>query len=296
MNMESWRELGNPRDVSRIFAGLDYAGWRRLRRSDDSRYLGLVLPRFLGRLPWSVRARPGEAAEFAFEEKSEGRGPEGYVWSNAAFAFGMCLARAFRLHGWCARIRGAESGGLLDNLPCDFFPTDTGDVDLRCPTEISITHRREAELARCGLMPLSHWKGSGAAVFVGAQSLQQPETYEDADATVNASLSSRLPYLFAVCRFAHYLKVMVRDKTGRDMSREEVERYLHNWIMGYVSDDATASEERKCEAPLRKAHVEVQDDLENPGRYRAVFWLRPHFQLEGLTVSLRLLSRLPPQG
>jgi type VI secretion system protein ImpC len=206
---------------------------------------------------------------------------------------GANINRAFKLHGWCARIRGSESGGMVEELPVHTFPTDDGGVDMKCPTEIAITDRREAELAKSGLMPLSHWKNTDYAVFVGAQSLQKPQEYHDPDATANANLAARLPYLFATCRFAHYLKCIVRDKIGSFKEREDMERWLNKWIMNYVTADPKASEEVKSEYPLAAAEVTVEEVAGNPGYYTSKFFLRPHFQLEGLTVSLRLVTKLP---
>jgi type VI secretion system protein ImpC len=291
MGMESWQELSNPRDLTKIFTTAEYAAWRSLRDSEDARYLGLTMPRFLSRMPYGAKTNPVE--EFAFEEDTEGADHSKYVWSNAAYTMGTNITRAFKLYGWCARIRGAESGGMVEGLPVHSFPTDDGGVDMKCPTEIAITDRREAELARNGLMPLSHWKNSDFAVFVGAQSLQKPAQYDDPDATANANLAARLPYLFSTCRFAHYLKCMVRDKIGGFKERADMERWLNDWIKQYCVDSATASEEDKARRPLADAEVKVEEVAGNPGYYTSKFFLRPHYQLEGLTVSLRLVSKLP---
>jgi type VI secretion system protein ImpC len=289
--MDSWRELSDPRDLTKIFQTPEYAPWRSLRDSEDSRYLGLAMPRFLSRIPYGVRTSPVE--EFAFEEDVEGADHNKYVWSNSAYAMGTNITRAFKLYGWCAQIRGTESGGMLEDLPVHTFPTDDGGVDMKCPTEIAITDRREAELAKNGFMPLSHYKNTDYAVFIGAQSLQKPAVYDDPDATANANLSARLPYLFATCRFAHYLKCMVRDKIGSFKERADMERWLNDWIKKFCVDGSTASETQKALRPLADAAVEVQDVEGNPGYYTSRFYLRPHFQLEGLTVSLRLVSKLP---
>lgn len=291
MQMDSWQELGNPRDLTKLFQSAEYAPWRALRESDNARYLGLAMPRTLARLPYGPKTAPVE--EFAFEEDTTGSDHSKYVWSNAAYAMTRNIARSFKLHGWCARIRGAESGGMVENLPCHTFPTDDGGVDMKCPTEIAITDRREAELAKNGLMPLSHWKNTNYAVFIGAQSLQAPAKYDSADATANAALSARLPYLFSTCRFAHYLKCMVRDKIGSFKSRKNMEDWLNNWIVQFVTSDPAASEETKAEKPLAEARVEVEEVAGSPGYYTSKFYLKPHFQLEGLTVSLRLVSKLP---
>ena len=291
MNMGSWQELSNPRDLTKIFQTPEYAAWRSLRDSENARYLGMAMPRFLSRLPYSNRNNPVE--EFAFEEETEGANHDKFVWSNAAFAMASNITRSFKLHSWCSRIRGVESGGVVEGLPCHTFPTDDGGVDVKCPTEIAITDRREAELAKNGMMPLSHWKNSDFAVFVGAQSLQKPATYEDPDATSNANLAARLPYLFATCRFAHYLKCIVRDKIGSYKSRGDMEQWLNKWISQFVTLDESASEETKSQYPLSSAEVVVEEVPGNPGYYTSKFFLKPHFQLEGLTVSLRLVSKLP---
>ncbi len=291
MNMDTWQELGNPRDLTKIMQTAEYAPWRSLRESDDARYIGLTMPRFLSRLPYGAKTEPVD--EFDFEEDTEGADHSKYCWANSAFAMGVNINRAFKLYGWCSRIRGAESGGMVEGLPTHTFPTDDGGVDMKCPTEIAVTDRREAELAKNGLIPLSHWKNTDYAVFVGAQSLQKPAEYDDPDATANANLGARLPYLFATCRFAHYLKCIVRDKVGSFMERAEMEKWLNNWITKYVTSDATASEKVKARYPLSAAEVVVENIEGNPGYYSAKFFLRPHYQLEGLTVSLRLVSKLP---
>ncbi len=291
MNMDTWQELGNPRDLTKILQTAEYASWRSLRDSDDSRYVGLTMPRFLSRIPFGAKTEPVE--EFDFEEDTEGADHSKYCWSNSAYAMAVNINRAFKLYGWCSRIRGAESGGMVEGLPTHTFPTDDGGVDMKCPTEIAITDRREAELAKNGLMPLSHWKNTDYAVFVGAQSLHSPAEFDDPDATANANLGARLPYLFATCRFAHYLKCIVRDKIGSFAERNEVETWLNNWITKYVTTDPTASDSVKSRYPLSAAEVVVDDIEGNPGYYSAKFFLRPHYQLEGLSVSLRLVSKLP---
>lgn len=291
LGMESWQELSNPRDLTKIFQTPDYAPWRSLRDSEDSRYLGLTMPRFLARQPYGAKSNPVE--EFDFEEDVEGADHSKYVWANSAFAMGTNITRSFKLYGWCANIRGTESGGMLEGLPCHTFPTDDGGVDMKCPTEIAITDRREAELAKNGFMPLSHYKNTDYAVFMGAQSLQKPTVYDDPDATANANLAARLPYLFATCRFAHYLKCMVRDKIGSFKERGDMEEWLNKWIRQYVTEDPHAREELKARYPLAAAEVKVEEVAGNPGYYTSKFYLRPHFQLEGLTVSLRLVSKLP---
>jgi type VI secretion system protein ImpC len=292
MQMSSWQELANPRDLTKIFTTPEYAAWRSLRESDDSRYLGLAMPRYLSRLPYGAKTNPVE--EFAFEEDTGAADHSRYTWANAAYAMATNINRSFKLYGWCSRIRGVESGGAVEGLPVHTFPTDDGGVDMKCPTEIAISDRREAELAKNGFMPLLHRKNSDFAAFIGAQSLQKPSEYTDADATANANLAARLPYLFACCRFAHYLKCIVRDKIGSFKERDEMQVWLQKWIMNYVDGDpAHSSESTKAQKPLAAAEVQVADIEGNPGYYTAKFFLRPHYQLEGLTVSLRLVSKLP---
>ena len=292
MQMDSWQELSNPRDLTKIFTTPEYAAWRSLRESDDSRYIGLAMPRFLSRLPYGARTNPVEA--FNFEEDTGAAAHDRYTWANAAYAMAMNINRSFKEYGWCSRIRGIESGGAVEGLPAHTFPTDDGGVDMKCPTEIAISDRREAELAKNGFMPLVHRKNSDFAAFIGAQSLQKPAEYDDPDATANANLAARLPYLFATCRFAHYLKCIVRDKIGSFKERDEVQSWLQDWILQYVDGDpAHSSESTKARKPLAAAEVLVEEDESNPGYYSSKFFLRPHYQLEGLTVSLRLVSKLP---
>ena len=292
LQMDSWQELANPRDLSKLFLNSEYAAWRSLRDSDDARYLGLTMPRFLARMPYGSRTNPVD--EFDFEEDTEGAKHDKYTWANSAYAMAVNINRSFKEYGWCTSIRGVESGGVVENLPTHTFPTDDGGVDMKCPTEIAISDRREAELAKNGFMPLVHRKNSDLAAFIGAQSLQKPAEYQDPDATANANLAARLPYLFACCRFAHYLKCIVRDKIGSFAEREDMERWLNTWIMNYVDGDpANSSQETKARKPLAAAEVQVAEVEGNPGYYTSKFFLRPHYQLEGLTVSLRLVSKLP---
>jgi len=292
MQMESWQELANPRDLTKIFTTPEYAAWRSLRDSEDSKYIGLAMPRFLSRMPYGSKTNPVEA--FNFEEDVGSAEHGKYTWANAAYAMATNINRSFKEYGWCTRIRGIESGGAVQNLPTHSFPTDDGGVDMKCPTEIAIEDRREAELAKNGFMPLVHRKNSDFAAFIGAQSLHKPAEYDDPDATANANLAARLPYLFATCRFAHYLKCIVRDKIGSFKERDDVERWLSKWITQYVDGDpARSSESYKATHPLSAAEVRVQEDPANPGYYQSQFFLRPHYQLEGLTVSLRLVSKLP---
>jgi type VI secretion system protein ImpC len=292
MQMESWQQLSNPRDLTKIFQTPEYAAWRSLRDSEDARYIGLTMPRFLARQPYGAKTNPVD--EFAFEEDVEGTDHTKYAWANSAYAMATNITRSFKLYGWCSRIRGVESGGIVEGLPTHTFPTDDGGVEAKCPTEIAISDRREAELSKNGFLPLIHRKNTDYAAFIGAQSLQKPAQYENPDATANAELSARLPYLFASARFAHYLKCIVRDKIGSFKERSDMQVWLNNWIMQYVDGSPqVSSEATKAMKPLREAKVEVEEVEGNPGYYSARFYLRPHYQLEGLTASLRLVSKMP---
>ena len=292
MNMENWKELSSRSDVTKIFQPKEYAAWRSLRSSEDARYLALTMPRFLGRLPYGAKTEPLE--EFDFEEDTVEADQESkFTWVNAAYAMGVNINRSFKTYGWCSSIRGVENGGIVEGLPCYTFPTDDGGTDMQCPTEIAIPDRREKELSDNGLLPLCHWKNTDYSVFIGSQSLQKPAEYSNADATANAQLGARLPYLFATCRFAHYLKCIVRDKIGSFQERKDMENFLNDWITQYVTTDTSASDETKARYPLAEARVEVEEVPGNPGFYSSKFFLRPHFQLEGLSVSLRLVSKLP---
>ncbi len=292
MQMDTWQELSNPRDLTKIFETAEYASWKSLRESDDARYLALTMPRFLSRLPYGAKTNPVEG--FAFEEETEGQNHSNFCWANSAYAMATNINQSFKAFGWCSRIRGIESGGAVEGLPVHTFPTDDGGVDMKCPVEIAISDRREAELSKNGFMPLVHRKNSDFAAFIGAQSLQKPAEYSDPDATANANLAARLPYLFATCRFAHYLKCIVRDKIGSFKGRDEMQRWLSSWILQYVDGNpANSSETTKAMKPLAAAEVVVEEVEGNPGYYTSKFFLKPHYQLEGLTVSLRLVSKLP---
>ena len=292
MQMDSWQELANPRDLTKIFSTPEYAGWRSLRESDDSKYLGMCMPRFLARTPYGAKTNPVE--EFDFEEDTAGADHSKYAWANAAYAMATNINRSYKQYGWGSRIRGIESGGAVEGLPLHTFPTDDGGVDQKCPTEIAISDRREAELSKAGLLSLIHRKNSDFAAFIGSQSLNKPTEYDDPDATANANLAARLPYLFACNRFAHYLKCIVRDKIGSFKEKDDMQRWLNKWITNYVDGDPiNSSEETKAKKPLAAAEVIVEEIEGNPGYYSSKFFLRPHYQLEGLTVSLRLVSKLP---
>ncbi|MBI5271032.1 MAG: type VI secretion system contractile sheath large subunit [Burkholderiales bacterium] len=290
--LESFTELGRPRDLAKVFDTVDYAKWKSFRDSEDARYVGLTLPRFLGRLPYNPK--DGTAVEgFNFVEQVDGADHSRYLWVNTAYAMASRLTAAFEQYGWCAAIRGVEGGGLVEDLPTHTFKTDDGEVALKCPTEVAITDRREKELSDLGFIPLVHCKNTDYAAFFGAQSAQKPRRYDSDAANANAVLSAQLQYMFAVCRIAHYMKAMMRDKVGSFATPLDVERYLHNWLMQYVVDADDASQEMRAQRPLRQAQVEVSEVPGRPGVYRAVAFVRPHFQLDELSVSLRLVAEMP---
>jgi len=292
LGIDSFADLGKPRDLSKVFDTVDYAKWNSYRESEDSRYVGLTLPRFLGRLPYNPK--DGITTEgFNFVEEVDGADHSKYLWVNTAFAMGARLTAAFENHGWCAAIRGVEGGGLVEDLPTHTFKTDEGEVALKCPTEVAITDRREKELSDLGFIPLVHCKNTDYAAFFGAQSTQKATKYNTDAANANAVLSAQLQYMFAVCRIAHYMKSMMRDKVGSFSSTNSVEIYLHNWLMQYVVDSDDASQEVRAARPLREAQVEVSEVPGRPGVYRAVAFVRPHFQLDELSVSLRLVAEMP---
>jgi type VI secretion system protein ImpC len=291
LNLDSFSQLGDPRDIGKIFDSTEFAKWKSFRASEDSRYVGLTMPRVLMRLPYGKDTKPVD--DFSYEEGVDGTDHSKYLWGNAAYALGARLTTAFAQYGWCASIRGVEGGGLVEGLPTHTFRTDEGDVALKCPTEVAITDRREKELADQGLIPLVHCKGTDYAAFFSVQSANKPKKFDKAAANANARLSAQLPYILAVSRFAHYMKSIMRDKIGGFMSRGQCQTFLTQWIMQYVTDDDQASAATKAKFPLREARIEVSEIPGKPGAYRAIAFLRPHFQLDELTVSLRLVAELP---
>ena len=290
--LESYGDLSKPRDLAKVFDTVEYAKWKAFRESEDSRYVGLTLPRFLGRLPFNPV--DGITTEgFNFVEDVDGTDHHKYLWCNAAYAFATKLTSAFENYGWCAAIRGVEGGGLVENLPTHTFKTDEGEVALKCPTELAITDRREKELSDLGFISLVHCKNTAYAAFFGAQSAQKARKYANEAANANAVLSSQLQYIFAVSRIAHYMKAMMRDKIGSFSAASSVEEFLNRWLTQYVLLDDNASQDQKAQFPLREASVQVSEVPGRPGVYRAVSFLRPHFQLDELSVSLRLVAELP---
>ncbi len=292
LGLDTFTDLPNPRDLAKKFESVDYAMWKSFRESEDSRYVGLTLPHVLMRLPYGPDTVPVEA--FDFKEDVDGKDHSKYCWGNAAYAFGARLTDAFAKYGWCAAIRGVEGGGRVDGLPTHTFRTDEGEIALKCPTEIAITDRREKELSDLGFIPLVHCKGTDFAAFFGAQSTQKGKKYDTAAATANARLSTQLQYMMAMSRFAHYLKSIMRDKIGSFMTRKDCEDFLNRWIKNYVISTEDAGQELKAKYPLKEARIEVSEIPGKPGCYRAVSYLKPHFQLDEITISLRLVAELPP--
>ncbi|HEY0048584.1 MAG TPA: type VI secretion system contractile sheath large subunit [Pyrinomonadaceae bacterium] len=289
---DTFSEMSDVRDVSKIFDRTEYMKWRSFRESEDSRYVGLTLPHVLMREPYGAATKPTES--FRFEEDVDGKDHKKYLWGNAAYALGTRLTEAFSMHGWCVAIRGVEGGGLVQDLPTHTFETDEGEIAMKCPTEVAVTDRREKEFSDNGFIPLVHCKNTDYAAFFATQSANKSKKYDTDAANANARLSSQLQYIFAVSRFAHYLKSMMRDKIGSFMSRKECEIFLNRWISKYVLENDVAPTEQKAKYPLREARVDVAEIPGKPGCYRAVAFLRPHFQLDELSVSLRLVAELPP--
>lgn len=299
---DDWTQLSKPRDLEKVFESLEYAQWRSFRESDDSRFVSLTMPRVLARLPYGSATKPVE--EFCYEEfeldetatRSKTADHDDYCWMNSAYVMATNMGQAFSKYGFCTAIRGAEGGGKVEGLPAHVFTSDDGDPDLMCPTEIGITDRREAELSMLGFLPLCHYKHTDYAVFFGAQSCQKPQIFSSHDATANAAISSRLPYLMATSRFAHYLKVMARDKIGSFMEAEDVESWLNRWILSFVNASEGGGQDIRAKYPLADAKVEVKEIPGQPGSYNAVAWLRPWLQMEELTASLRLVAKIPKVG
>ncbi len=298
---DDYNELSKPRDLEKIFESIEYAKWRSFRESEDARFVSLVMPRVLARLPYGENTKPVE--EFGFEEgeldaagAAKPMGHDEYTWMNASYVMGTKMTDAFAQYGWCTAIRGAEGGGRVDNLPSHVFMSDDGDPDQKCPTEIGITDRREAELSKLGFLPLCHYKNTDYAVFFGAQTAQKPKKYDRPEATANAAISARLPYMMATSRFAHYLKIMARDKIGSFMEASDCEDWLNRWILNYVNGNASSGQEMKAKYPLAEAKVQVKEIPGAPGSYNAVAWMRPWLQMEELTTSMRMVAKIPQIG
>ena len=298
LGMDSFSELSKPRDLEKIFLDETYTKWRSFRDSDDARFVVLTMPRSLSRLPYGKNTKVVDEFDFEeveLDEKGESKPVphDNYAWMNAAYVLGGRLTDAFAKTGWCTAIRGAENGGKVEGLPAHVFQSDDGDKALKCPTEIAITDRREAELSKLGFLPLCHYKNTDYAVFFGAQTAQKAKKYDRPEATANAAISARLPYIMASSRIAHFLKVIARDKIGSFMERQDCEEWLKRWIANYVSSDPHPSDDIKARYPLAEAEIKVEEIPGAPGSYNAVAWLRPWLQLEELTTSLRMVAKIP---
>ncbi len=298
---DNWSELSKPRDLAKIFETAEYTKWRGFRETEDSRFVNLVMPRVISRVPYGAATKAIE--EFKYEEaptntdgSAKAMNHDHYCWMNAAYVMGARLTDAFAQYGFCTAIRGAEGGGKVMNLPTHTFTSDDGDGDAKCPTEIGITDRREAELSNLGFLPLCHYKNTDYAVFFGAQSAQTPKKYDRPEATANAAISARLPYVMATSRFAHFLKVMARDKIGSFMEATDCEVWLNRWIQNYVNPMEGAGQEARAKYPLREAKIEVKEIPGRPGSYNAVAYLRPWLQMEELTTSMRMVARIPQKS
>ena len=298
MGLNSWKEVGNPTDLERIFDSPLYSGWNNFRKTDESRFVTLTMPRTLARVPYGSRTSPVE--EFDYEEFTTTKSgiihevdENQYCWMNSAYVYGTVLTRAFAEYGWCTAIRGVENGGKVDSLPVHTFFSDDGEIDLACPTEIGITDRREAELSKLGFLPLCHYKGEDYAVFFGGQSANKPPQYDNPDITANASIAARTPYVFATSRIAHYLKVIARDKIGSFAELSDIEDWLNRWILDYINSNPASGQKLKARYPLAAAKIIVSEIPGKPGSFNAIAYLRPWLQLEELTTSLRLVAKIP---
>lgn len=290
-DMKSFTELGGPRDMSKIFESAELVTWKAFRESEDSRYVALTLPRYLSRLPYGAKTVPVE--QFAFEEDVDGKEHDKYLWANASYQLGLRITDAFAKYGWTTAIRGVEGGGKVEGMPAHTYQTDEGDIALKCPTEVTITDRREKELNDLGFIAVVNSKGSNFAAFFGGQTVNKPKIYNKDNANANAQLSARLPYMLAASRFAHYVKVIVRDKIGSFQTRSTLQNYLNTWISDYICLNESAPQATKAKLPLASARIDVSEVPGKPGAYTAVVFVRPHFQMEELTASIRMVAELP---
>ncbi len=290
-DMKSFTELGGPRDMAKIFESAELVTWKAFRESEDSRYVALTLPRYLSRLPYGAKTVPVE--QFAFEEDVDGREHDKYLWANASYQLGLRITDAFAKYGWTTAIRGVEGGGKVEGMPAHTYQTDEGDIALKCPTEVTITDRREKELNDLGFIAVVNSKGSNFAAFFGGQTVNKPKVYNKDNANANAQLSARLPYMLAASRFAHYVKVIVRDKIGSFQTRSTLQNYLNTWISDYICLNESAPQATKAKLPLASARIDVSEVPGKPGAYTAVVFVRPHFQMEELTASIRMVAELP---
>lgn len=280
------------RPIASGFISPSYAAWNAFRDTDEARYMVLTLPKVLARLPYGHKG--AKTTAFDYQELALNIEPstKNFVWSNAAYELGLKMTDAFRFSGWCTAIRGVNNGGKVENLPNYIYETQAGDTIQQCPTEVNLTDEREKELSDLGFLPLVHYKNTNYAVFIGGQTIQKPKTYTDHDATANAAISARLPYIMASGRIAHYLKVMGRDKLGSNLEANDLQKELQMWIEQYTNPGAMGDEARS-KTPLQASKIEVIEQVGKPGAYSAVAHLRPWLQLEELTTSVRMVAKIP---
>ena len=290
-DLKKFSHLNTPRDIATIFESSEMARWRGFRETEDARYVCLTLPRMMARVPYGPKTDPIKGVNYT--ESVDGRDDDKFCWANASYALAHRITFAASQYSWTTAIRGVEGGGLVRNLPFYTYKTLDGDTVMKCPTEVTITDRREKEISDQGFIAFCHCKNTDRAVFFGSQTAQKPLVYDDVNATANAQLSARLTYILAASRFAHYVKCMVRDKIGSFMNREEMFGYLNNWVAHYVLLNVDAPHAVKARFPLSEARVDVYDVASDVGMYQAIIYLKPHFQLEGLTASIRMVATLP---
>jgi type VI secretion system protein ImpC len=287
---KSMEEVAAVQDIGNYFDRAEYIKWKSFRDTDDARYVGLTMPRVLGRLPYGKDTVPVRA--FNYEEAVKGPDHDKYLWTNASFAFAANMSRSFVNNGWCVQIRGPQAGGKVEDLPVHLYDLGTG-VQPKIPSEVLIPETREFEFANLGFIPLSFYKNHDYACFFSANSAQKPALYETKEATANSRINARLPYIFLLSRIAHYLKVIQRENIGTTKDRRVLELELNNWVKGLVTEMKDPGDDLQASHPLREAKVSVEDIEDNPGFFRIKLFVIPHFQVEGMDIGLSLVSQMP---
>jgi type VI secretion system protein ImpC len=284
--------LPNLKDLESHFEGPQYAKWRALRETEDGRYVGLVLPRFLLRLPYG--STTVQAKTFNFEE-TVSESHDQYLWGNATFAMSTRISESFAKYRWCPNIIGPQAGGTVDNLPLHVYQAQ-GTGQIKIPTEVLVSERREFELSEQGFISLTYRKDSDNAAFFSASSIQKPKKFgqsaEGKEAELNYKLGTQLPYLFVANRIAHYLKVIQREQIGTAKERGDLERELNEWIRQYVADMEAPTAAIRGKRPLREASIKVSDVPGDAGWYQVEMKVRPHFKYMGSFFTLSLIGRL----
>ncbi len=286
----SMEDVAAIKDIGNYFDRAEYIKWKSFRDTDDSRYIGLTMPRVLGRLPYGPDTVP--VRSFNYIEEVKGPDHEKYLWTNASFAFAANMVRSFINNGWCVQIRGPQAGGAVQDLPIHLYDLGTGN-QVKIPSEVMIPETREFEFANLGFIPLSYYKNRDYACFFSANSTQKPALYDTADATANSRINARLPYIFLLSRIAHYLKLIQRENIGTTKDRRLLELELNTWVRGLVTEMTDPGDELQASHPLRDAKVVVEDIEDNPGFFRVKLYAIPHFQVEGMDVNLSLVSQMP---